>query len=49
MAESKIISAQADVEAAKMMRESADILNSSAAVYYLYKYYMCDIKIVFLI
>ena len=32
LAESKIISAQADVEAAKLMRESADILNSKAAM-----------------
>lgn len=40
MAESKIISATADVEAAKMMRESADILNSSAAVLLIF-YLIC--------
>ena len=31
-AESKIISAKADVESAKLMRETADILNSKAAM-----------------
>ena len=32
LAESKKISARADVEAAKMMREAADILNSKSAM-----------------
>ena len=32
IAESKIISAQADVESAKLLREAADVLDSKAAM-----------------
>jgi erythrocyte band 7 integral membrane protein len=32
LAESKLISAQADVESAKLMREASDILNSKTAM-----------------
>lgn len=34
LAEAKLISAKADVESAKLMRESADALNSRPAVHY---------------